>query len=116
MKAAMLPHTVRTAMIMGLPFSVHLRSSKTNGADPSPVAAPGSPELDAAVEAVWAELRWADQVFSTYRDDSDISRIRRGELRVREADQPKLAILRSSDRLRVVVSDIHHPDRVRAVR
>jgi thiamine biosynthesis lipoprotein len=94
MKPALLPHTVRTAMIMGLPFSLHLRcSSKSNGVGPDPVAAPEGQELDAAVEAVWAELRWADRVFSTYREDSDISRIRRRELRVRDADPAVAEVL-----------------------
>ena len=89
MKAAMLPHTVRTAMIMGLPFSLHLRAEA--GSDR--LLGTGDPEVDAAVEAVWAELRWADRVFSTYRDDSDISRIRRGELRVRDADPAVAEVL-----------------------
>jgi thiamine biosynthesis lipoprotein len=88
MKAAPLPPTVRTAMIMGLPFSLHLRGDPRSGRP-----GPGGPEVDAAVEAVWAELRWADRVFSTYRDDSDISRIGRRELRVRDADPAVAEVL-----------------------
>ena len=57
------------------------------------MAATGTPGVDAAVEAVWAELRWADRVFSTYREDSDISRIRRRELRVRDADPAVAEVL-----------------------
>jgi thiamine biosynthesis lipoprotein len=38
------------------------------------------------VKQVVAWLHLVDAVFSTYRDDSDISRINRGELRVTEAD------------------------------
>lgn len=41
-------------------------------------------------------VRWlhrADAVFSTYRDDSDISRINRGELRVRDADPTVAEVL-----------------------
>ena len=87
-------HTVRTAMIMGLPFSVHLRS-------PSRPLHRGSAEsgavdvraVDSAVEAVWDSLRWADRVFSTYRPDSDVSRIRRGELSVRDADPAVAQVL-----------------------
>ena len=73
---------VRTAMIMGLPFSVHLRSPAAPGpmADHSAVPTRSQRAIDAAVEAVWDGLRWADGVFSTYRQDSDISRIRRGDL------------------------------------
>lgn len=61
-------------MIMGLPFSIHIRG------DFDPVG--GS----LAVQAVWDELRYADRVFSTYRVDSDISRINRGELTIAQAD------------------------------
>lgn len=73
--------TVRTAMIMGLPFSVHLRGAL----EPRTV--------DDAVAQVWTSLRWADRVFSTYRQDSDISRIRSGELRLRDADPAVAEVL-----------------------
>ncbi len=93
MKAAPLPPTVHTAMIMGLPFSLHLRSAMTDCAGSGRQPEPGSQEVDAAVEAVWAELRWADRVFSTYLADSDISRIRRGGLRVSDADPAVAEVL-----------------------
>lgn len=57
-----------------MPVSVHLRGS----------AAPG--QRQAAVDAVYAELRTVDQIFSTYRTDSDLSRLRRGELTVEGCD------------------------------
>lgn len=79
---------VRTAMIMGLPFSVHLRS-RSAGIHPIDTTSP----IDDAIEAVWERLRWADRVFSTYRPDSDISRIRRGELPVRLADPAVAQVL-----------------------
>ena len=76
--------TVRTAMIMGLPFSVHLRgSADTQAVDTRAV---DTRAVDTAVEAVWDHLRWADRIFSTYRPDSDISRIRSRTLRIRDAD------------------------------
>ncbi len=53
--------------IMGMPVSIHVR-----GARPDDAAA--------AVAAVFAELRGVDEMFSTYREDSEISRLRRGEL------------------------------------
>ena len=88
---------VRTAMIMGLPFSVHLRNPTAPGpmADHSAVDihAVDMHAVDAAVEAVWDGLRWADGVFSTYRQDSDISRIRRGDLLVRDADPAVAQVL-----------------------
>jgi thiamine biosynthesis lipoprotein len=53
--------------VMGLPVSVHVRR-------------PG-PATGGAVAAVFAALREADARFSTYRPDSEISRLNRGELR-----------------------------------
>ncbi len=54
--------------IMGLPVSVHVRG---------PTAA--DPSVARAVEAVFAELRALDAVFSTYREDSLVSAINNGE-------------------------------------
>lgn len=64
--------------IMGLPISIHLRGHFA--------AAP----VEQHVAAVFADLRHADAVFSTYRDDSDLSRWDRHELTLGEAD-PDLA-------------------------
>ncbi len=73
------PVIVRTAIIMGLPFSLHVRVSGRGGT-------PDTTAIDNAVQRVWADVRQADRVFSTYRTGSDTSRIRRGELRVQDAD------------------------------
>ncbi len=67
---------VRAAIIMGLPFSIHLRDDATGNAG----------RFDAAVDRLWDSLRSADRVFSTYRRNSDINRIGRGELAVADAD------------------------------
>jgi thiamine biosynthesis lipoprotein len=69
------PHRAYVEMIMGLPFSLHIRGS---------VGATAAAE---AVDAVWADLRRYDGIFSTYRGDSAISRINCGDLAV--ADAPK---------------------------
>ena len=63
-----------TEMIMGLPISIHLRGIVDRATEAR------------AVQRVWDDLRTADHVFSTYRDDSDISRIARGEIGVDAAD------------------------------
>ena len=43
-------------------------------------------ELDAdVVESMWNVLRQADAIFSTYKDDSEISRLNRGELALEDA-------------------------------
>ena len=58
---------------MGLPVSVHLRGESL--AEPAVMAA-----AEAAVAAVYAELRMVDALFSTYREDSQVSAINRGSL------------------------------------
>lgn len=55
--------------IMGMPISVHVR-----GAD-----ARGTAAADAA-RKLFVDLRAADALFSTYKADSEISRLQRGEL------------------------------------
>jgi thiamine biosynthesis lipoprotein len=60
-------------MVMGLPFSVHIRGTYRPDAE------------SAAVQRIWRDLREADRIFSTFRPDSDISRLARGELSVDDA-------------------------------
>ena len=60
---------------MGMPISIHVRGANL---DSTPVAL--------GVEAAFDLLRQADRLFSTYRHDSEISRIRRGELDADQAD------------------------------
>jgi thiamine biosynthesis lipoprotein len=54
---------------MGMPISVHVRGSLAR-----------DPSMDAVTAQVFAGLRRAEAVFSTYRPDSDISRMARGEI------------------------------------
>jgi len=71
------PVTTRRAwveQIMGMPISIHLRGS-----------APES-RREAAVAGVFAELREVDAIFSTYREESDVRRLDRGEVTVEECD------------------------------
>jgi thiamine biosynthesis lipoprotein len=58
---------------MGMPASVLLRG-------------PSLDDVDAAVGEMYDELRRVDALFSTYRDDTEMSRIRRGDLMVEAAD------------------------------
>ncbi|WP_328324706.1 FAD:protein FMN transferase [Kribbella sp. NBC_00382] len=60
--------------VMGLPISVLARG---------PVAS--TTAADIAVQAVYRELREVDGTFSTYRPDSEVSRLARGELGWEEA-------------------------------
>jgi thiamine biosynthesis lipoprotein len=59
--------------IMGLPVSVLARGASAS-----------SEQAARAVEAVFAELREVDARFSTYRSDSDVSRVASGELSLRD--------------------------------
>lgn len=68
------PRKAYVEQIMGLPISVHVRG---------PQAA--EPEVHQAVAAAFAALRADDAQFSSYRHDSAVSRIRRGELALAEA-------------------------------
>jgi len=60
---------------MGLPVSVHVRGPTAQG-----------PEVEAAVEALFDALRADDALFSTWKADSEVSRIRRGERLLADAD------------------------------
>jgi thiamine biosynthesis lipoprotein len=69
---------VRVAHIMGTAISIHILTRRA----PADIG-------DDAVARCFAELHDIDMVFSTYRDDSDISRLRRGERTLAELD-PRL--------------------------
>src|SRR5450759_1176978 len=60
---------------MGMPISIHLRGQDVD-----------SPMVAHVVEDAFDLLREADRLFSTYRDDSEVSRIRRGEFDLEQAD------------------------------
>jgi len=61
--------------IMGMPISVHVRGDGARG----PAAATAAGKL-------FADLRAADALFSTYKEDSEISRLQRGELDLEACD------------------------------
>jgi thiamine biosynthesis lipoprotein len=68
-----LPTHRRVEHVMGMPISLAMRgrhADSTAGRD--------------AWQAVVDELRWIDQTFSTYRDDSLVSRLGRGEVTLEE--------------------------------
>jgi FAD:protein FMN transferase len=60
-------------------------------------------ELDPdAVESMWNVLRQADAIFSTYKDDSEISRLNRGELALEDAHPDVREVLALCEQLRVI--------------
>ena len=72
MTTALDSRTVRVEQVMGTVVSLDVRDAP-------------EPAVDAAFARLKDWLHYADRRFSTYRDDSDISRIDRGELTVGEA-------------------------------
>jgi thiamine biosynthesis lipoprotein len=63
----------RVEHVMGMPVSLALRGRLAH-----------DPTAEDAWQAALAELRWVDAVFSTWRADSQVSRLRRGELAVED--------------------------------
>ncbi|MEU5261508.1 FAD:protein FMN transferase [Amycolatopsis sp. NPDC021455] len=59
-----------TRPVMGTAASLHLRGPRIDS----------DPAVEPAVAAVFGHLRTADELFSTYRPDSQVSALRRGEL------------------------------------
>ena len=80
----------KVAHVMGMPISLALRGRHSTGE---------------ATEACWAEtlasLHEADRVFSTYRDDSAISRLGRGELRLEDCPDEVREVLELGELARV---------------
>jgi thiamine biosynthesis lipoprotein len=83
--APTLPGVRRVEHIMGLPIVVDVRD------DTVPVA---------ALEELFDWLHWVDATFSTYKDDSEISRINRGELRREDAHPLVRDVLERCEELR----------------
>lgn len=73
-RLADMPRRAYVAQIMGLPVSVHVRGPRAH-----------APAVAQLVEAAFERLRSDDRLFSTYRPHSQVSRIRRGELRLADA-------------------------------
>ena len=64
------------------------------------------------IEAVWEELRRADAIFSTYKDDSEISRLNRGELALEDAHPDVREVLARCEELRVITDGYFDAGRV----
>ncbi len=97
-----------TEMIMGLPISIHLRGIVDRH------VGDGTAEAR-AVQRVWDDLRTADRIFSTYREDSDISRIARGEIGVAAADpavREVLDLAAEARRRTAGTFDVHYAGRL----
>src|SRR2546422_1022453 len=74
----------RVEQVMGLPVTIAVRPGEGRSA---------------LVDEVYGWLRWVDATFSTYKPDSDISRIGRGELTADQAHPLVRAVLRQAAEL-----------------
>jgi len=88
----------KTRLIMGMPISIET------------VGSPEKVMVD-AIERAFRRLVWVDEIFSTYKPDSEISRINRGELTVAEAHMAVREVLDACEVMREKTDgyfDIHH--------
>ncbi len=98
------PARVRVEPVMGTVASLHVRDD----------AAPAQ-TADAALDAAIAHLHEVDRRFSTYREDSEIRRLDRGELAEADCHPDVRAVLRACEELRQATDGIfdvrsHRPD------
>jgi thiamine biosynthesis lipoprotein len=75
--------------VMGMPISLALRGAHTD-----------DPAARDAWSACLADLRVTDRVFSTYRDDSHVSRLARGEIGLDECPEVVREVLDLAERAR----------------
>jgi FAD:protein FMN transferase len=79
-------HLHRLEHVMGMPIGVDVCD----------------PEIEAnTVDRVYRWLRFVDATFSTYKEDSEISRLNRGELTLEQTHPAVRSVLRRCERLRV---------------
>jgi FAD:protein FMN transferase len=81
MSSLLAPTVVRTHPAMGTMASVHVHDN----ADPA--------LIDSAVDAMWLELDRLEDIFSTFRPSSEISRINRGELHLLDASPEVIEVV-----------------------
>jgi thiamine biosynthesis lipoprotein len=92
----------RVEHVMGLPVSLALRGDQAGG-EPA----------ERAWAAVMGSLRDADRVFSTYREDSSVSRLGRGELTVDDCPPEVAEVLALGETARLEsygAFDVRRPD------
>jgi len=82
---AALPGTRRVEQIMGMPIVLDVRDEHVD---------------EGVLDDMFDWLRWVDATFSTYKDDSEISRLNRGELALEDAHSAVVDVLDRCERLR----------------
>ena len=81
MSALLASKIVRTHPVMGTMASVHVHDRADDAT------------IEAAVEAMWSELDRLEQMFSTFRPSSEISRINRSELHLLDASAEVIEVV-----------------------
>jgi FAD:protein FMN transferase len=82
---AVLPGIRRVEHVMGMPIVVDVRDEHVD---------------DGVLDGMFDWLRWVDATFSTYKHDSEISRLNRGELELEDAHPDVVEVLDRCERLR----------------
>ena len=83
---AVLPGFRRIEHVMGMPIVADVRDEDVD---------------DGVLDSMFDWLRWVDATFSTYKDDSEISRLNRGELAPTDAHRDVQWVLDRCEQLRV---------------
>jgi thiamine biosynthesis lipoprotein len=91
-------HRAEVRQVMGMPVSVHLRGDVD------------SPAADTAVQQVYAQLRKTDDVFSLWRDDTELARLRRGELAEEEGHPWLVEVRELCERARTLTEGLFDAD------
>jgi FAD:protein FMN transferase len=81
MSSLLASRVIRTHAVMGTMASVHVHDQ----AD--------AEVIDSAVEAMWQELDRLEEIFSTFRPSSEISRINRGDLHMLDASPEVIEVV-----------------------
>jgi thiamine biosynthesis lipoprotein len=83
---AVLPGIRRIEHVMGMPIVVDVRDEHVD---------------DGVLDRMFDWLRWVDATFSTYKDDSEIRRLNRGELALEHAHPDVVGVLDRCEQLRL---------------
>jgi thiamine biosynthesis lipoprotein len=83
---ATLPGIRRVEHVMGMPIVVDVRDEHAD---------------DVVLDDMFDWLRWVDATFSTYKHDSEISRLNRGELALEDAHPDVVDVLDRCEQLRI---------------
>lgn len=97
---AQLPRRSWVEQIMGMPVSVLCRGRSAR-----------TEPVDAAVRAVFAELRSVDEMFSTYKADSVVSQVRSGAIDLADCAHEVRAVAERANRWRGLTGGLFDPCR-----